>query len=71
MTWSFVCECGVLVSAATDEELMAASAFHMEAKHPSVGVYPSRADVLAMAEWHDGPAPPAPVRRLRAVPRDV
>ena len=61
MTWSFVCECGVLVSAATDDELMTASAAHMAAQHPSVAVHPSRSDVLAMAEWHDGPAPPRAV----------
>ena len=68
MTWSFMCECGVLVSAATDDELMAASATHMAAKHPSVSVLPSRSDVLAMAEWHDGPAPPSSVAPLRPAP---
>jgi predicted small metal-binding protein len=44
------CECGEVVRADTDDELVARVEAHVEQSHPDLVGKLSRADVLAMAE---------------------
>jgi predicted small metal-binding protein len=44
------CECGEVVRADTDDELVAAVGAHVESAHPEMVGKMSREDVLAMAE---------------------
>ena len=44
------CECGELVQASTDEEVIAKVQAHVGAKHPDLVGKLSVADILAMAE---------------------
>ena len=44
------CECGQVIRADTDDELVAAVGAHVEQNHPELVGKMSREDVLAMAE---------------------
>jgi hypothetical protein len=50
MTKAVNCECGELVQASTDEDVIAKVRAHIEAKHPDLIGKLSVADILAMAE---------------------
>ena len=50
MTKVINCECGEVVSAETDDDLVAQVQSHVEAHHPDMVGKMSRDDVLAMAE---------------------
>jgi predicted small metal-binding protein len=50
MTKVINCECGQVVRAETDDELVAAVGRHVEEAHPELVGKMSREDVLAMAE---------------------
>ena len=51
MPWTFTCECGEKLAADTEGTLVGAARRHVAESHPAVGVAPSAADVIAMAEW--------------------
>lgn len=44
------CECGYVVSAETDDELVEDAQAHIESEHPDMAGQTSREDILAMAE---------------------
>ena len=44
------CECGELVHASTDDEVIAKVQAHVNAKHPDLIGKLTKADILAMAE---------------------
>ena len=50
------CECGEIVRADTDDDLVAIVGAHVNRDHPELVGKMSRADVLAMAEEVDSPA---------------
>jgi predicted small metal-binding protein len=50
MTRVINCECGEVVRAETDDELVAAVGAHVESAHPELVGKMSREDILAMAE---------------------
>lgn len=50
MTKVINCECGQVVRAESDDELVAAVGAHVERDHPELVGKMSREDVLAMAE---------------------
>ncbi len=50
MTKVINCECGQIVRAETDDELVSAVSAHVEAAHPELVGKLSRDDILAMAE---------------------
>jgi predicted small metal-binding protein len=50
MTKVVNCECGQVVRAETDDELVAAVGAHVESAHPELVGKMSRDDILAMAE---------------------
>jgi hypothetical protein len=53
VSWMFTCECGASVTARTGDDLVTAANLHIAVEHPSIAILPSRADVLAMAEFCD------------------
>lgn len=50
LPWTFMCECGEMVAASDEAQLVLAAQEHVAKFHPVVGLVPSPADVLAMAE---------------------
>ena len=50
MTKVINCECGQVVRAESDDELVSAVSSHVEAAHPELVGRMSRDDILAMAE---------------------
>jgi hypothetical protein len=53
VAFTFTCECGDALAAATEDELVLAAQEHVAERHPALHVLPSAADVLAMAERAD------------------